>query len=377
MPRFAILDVAIGIMFVYFVLSLVVTSSGELIAGLFRRRSRMLWNGLMNLLGDEEFAGQFYAHPVIRALRRNEPDTHVWDPRLTRWSRAVRGKLRNTMPSYIPARSFTLALLDTVAAELPSKPKDSAEPSSRLDKRIDDLREALKTKSAGDANPTDKIEIPEELITNLGILFEEAGKDLDKFKSNIDAWFEDSMQRVSGWYKRWTQALVFAMALVVTVATNADTITIGNTLFRDPAVRSALLAQAETNAQAPKDPGRTSTDAKASPSAAVDGSAPAAKDSSGQSEKAPIETSLAKLEELALPLGWTVGEKWPGSPLSGKGRERWQAAIRTHTAGWLITVVALTLGAPFWFDTINRTISLRAAGKKDTEKEKGKEAKPS
>ena len=90
-----ILDVAIGVVFVYLLLSLIVTAANELIAAVFKMRGRVLWQGICNLLptgaGKENMARQVYQHPLIKGLSQS------------------------TRPSYIPSRTFALALLDVVS----------------------------------------------------------------------------------------------------------------------------------------------------------------------------------------------------------------------------------------------------------------------
>ena len=80
-----------------------------------------------------------------------------------------------------------------------------------------------------------------------------------------------------------------------------------------------------------------------------------------------------KLTELGLPIGW-VWDASPSQAKSGLAIPRDNAAvgdlILQHSLGWLITALAATLGAPFWFDMLNRVISIRSAGKAPEEKPK-------
>jgi hypothetical protein len=64
----------------------------------------------------------------------------------------------------------------------------------------------------------------------------------------------------------------------------------------------------------------------------------------------PANPGLTAAQLLQSQLGDLVG--WPGD---GK--------VAAHIPGWVLTIVAVSLGAPFWFDTLNRFMSLRAAGK--------------
>ena len=84
----SILDVVIGLAYVYLILSLIVSAANEMFTSVLRWRARTLKAGITELL-DAELAGRFYAHPLIAKLGAPRRD-----------------------PSYLPARTFSLALLD-------------------------------------------------------------------------------------------------------------------------------------------------------------------------------------------------------------------------------------------------------------------------
>src|SRR5215470_17706187 len=224
LPMFGlqILDIAIGLIFVYLLLALICTTASELLAGLFNRRSRNLYKGIRALL-EEEAVGRenpqdsgapkgkglvdlFYAHPLIKALHG--------------WGTFGAGKSK---PSYIPSRTFALALLDIIQ---PANPDG--------DRKIDDIRAAIK-------RLPDDWDIKRTLL----ILLDDAKADLEKLQKGVETWFNNAMDRASGWYKRRTQVIVFAIAVVMTTAVNADTIQIAKTLANDAALREALVAQAQ------------------------------------------------------------------------------------------------------------------------------------
>src|SRR5262249_35521674 len=161
--------------------------------------------GVQNLLTAEGTATKFYDHPLIKSLYRDK-----------------------RRPSYIPSRTFALALLDMVA--------ETKTTISTAEDRMKQLREAL----AGE-----QVSLPPPVVKTLTILLTEAGNDLDKFQKSVGQWFDDAMERVSGWYKRKTQAILLALAIILTIGVNADTIAIVGTLWRDPAVRTAMVAQAQ------------------------------------------------------------------------------------------------------------------------------------
>jgi len=305
-----ILDIAIGLIFVYLLLALICTTIGELLAGLLNRRSRNLLIGIRGLLEDEAvrlknpqaphdpkgkgLVDLFYMHPLIKALHGRQ----MWGE----------GK---TKPSYIPSRTFALALLDIIGPADPNK-----------DRNIDDIRAAIK------ALPDDS-----DIKRTLLILLDEAKSDVGKLQESIEAWFNNAMDRASGWYKRRTQEIVFVIAVVVTSAVNADTIQIAKTLANDAALREALVAQAQEFAKNPP---------QASQGAGAAGAA--------QFPAEVIKENTVTLQNLGLKLGWQD---------ESQARINWINKI----FGLLLTALAVSMGAPFWFDTLNRIIAVRATGK--------------
>jgi len=333
-----ILDVVIGLFFGYLVLSLAVTAANELAAAWFRRRAWMLRKGVQNLLGDEQLSAQLYAHPLIRSL-----------------SGSRRG------PSYIPARTFAMALLDLVA------------PRANGTRRVPSREDAKR--------PVDQ---------TMALLWEEAGGDADRFQQHVETWFTDSMDRVSGWYKRRTQVFLVAWAAVLTVGTNADTIVIAKALWRDTALREAVVASAErylAEEARPAAPAGAGAPAPAADGAPIPPLPPDQQaDVDFELASTRYDAAMADLAELQLPLGWEdpsappadegdvfgpslrlvrddATDDWPGPVWAPGGLARWMRAFDQHLLGWLLTVLAISLGAPFWFDTLNRVIAIRSAGR--------------
>src|SRR3954452_437402 len=95
----SILEVAIGVTFVYLLLSLTCTALNEAIASLLQKRGRNLFDGIKNLLNDPTFTGlaqQLYSHGLIGGISQ-----HASDP-----DKPTRP------PSYMSSENFSLALLD-------------------------------------------------------------------------------------------------------------------------------------------------------------------------------------------------------------------------------------------------------------------------
>jgi hypothetical protein len=144
------------------------------------------------------------------------------------------------------------------------------------------------------------------------------------------------MDRVSGWYKRRTQIALVVIAVVVALVANADALQVGRALWNDDAVRAAVVAQAQQAA----DKGTATPDVGKGASGAAD----------------TLSQQVADVKDLGLPLGWSTDPKDPRWFDSG-----WGAAGKVF--GLIATILALTLGAPFWFDLLGRVSRLRTTGK--------------
>jgi hypothetical protein len=306
------IDVAIGLGLIYLTLSLAVTAAQELIASLLKSRANALWKGVKNLLGDDALAEQLYDHPLVRSLRT-----------------------KHGRPSYIPSRTFAVAVLDGLTP--PGQRTDAAHLANRC------------------AEPHTRFD------HTLSVLWAEAGGNLDDLKTHIEVWFNQGMERVGGRYKRQAQWMAAALALAITLAANADTASITTALSRDPTLRASLVANAQTVLQsAPQSTTDITSDTTSTP-------IPPPRLAPEEIDIDVAEEHLAKrvadIKKLGLPLGWA--KEWQGD----EGHEpRVSAAISAHWFGWLLTAFAVSLGAPFWFDTLNRFMSIRSAGKAPEER---------
>ncbi len=155
---------------------------------------------------------------------------------------------------------------------------------------------------------------------------------LDGFMASMERSFDQVMDRVSGWYKRRVQWILLVIALAIVGAANVDSFDIGERLFRDDAVRSAVVARAAEQTSP------LTCEAEGEPATSID----------------EVAECVDEIESLGLPLGWSDAT----APDSANG---WAFKV----IGLLITAFALTLGAPFWFDTLGKLASLRGTGNRE------------
>jgi hypothetical protein len=226
------------------------------------------------------------------------------------------------------------------------------------------------------------------LKTALASFLDQAGEDLGQFKRSVSAWYNDVMDHASGWYKRNTQKILFGIAIVLCLLNNVDTVAIVGHLSTDPALRAATVAEAR-RFQADAD-----TDAAAASNAASNANANAiAAQTPIAAHRAPVSPSRKTPEELKealaktdLPLWWTKDE-WTGLwwQKDGKaatpgGEKRpapsgsWSTLLTlvspnywnllSKLLGLALSVMAVSMGAPFWFDVLNKIVNVRLVGKR-------------
>lgn len=283
----AALDVVLGLIFVYLVLSLICSALNETISSVFAWRADFLHEGISNLLNDPDITGlakELYDHSLIQSVTR------------TKRRRFFR-KEGTRYPSYLPKDMFSLALLDRIGA---------------MGKQAGELKTALEA-------------VPNEQVRNVLLAYyAEAEGDAKRFRAGVESWFDQGMERVSGWYRRRVQVVLWALALLLAVALNADSVRLASTLWSDDAVRQAVVAQAD----------------RAAASEGVDA----------------LADDVGNIDELEIPLGWALDE---GDP---RDVPRDAGDVLSKLVGLLITAVALTFGAPFWFDILRKVAGVRSAG---------------
>src|SRR4051794_35903230 len=97
-----LIEIALGLMFLFTLFSVLVSAANEVIVGFFKSRSASLWDGMLTLFNnDDNLRTAFFAHPLIKSL---EPPKSIngWGLNTT----------RRNIPSYIEPRTFAVVLLD-------------------------------------------------------------------------------------------------------------------------------------------------------------------------------------------------------------------------------------------------------------------------
>ncbi len=488
------LEVATGLIFIFLLLSSLVTALGEIIANALNSRAKCLWQGVAALLEDSAdpaktqapWTTKLYAHPIMRPLfplaaqgqestlgpKGKGPSylpansfaaalleiTGVTNPAVNDWQRKLQARLAVVSGgdgSAAAVRQVVEALgnematgldgarlkadLEAVAAHWPAGTDPGVGvrlsviadqiPAGGLSFVQGPLRELAKNSS-----PSELAEIirqiptaePESAVMRDGLLallpqlqadpaalataktfadgmagqqarralarldnrdlrgalltlFTQAQGDIQKFETNIQDWFDQSMDRVQGWYKRKNIWVNLVTAALLTILMNVDALVVLRHLCADPALRQSLLSQAqsdEANRPVPLSAPSEPAGAAPLPGAALNQAA------------GNFSSLRGQLLDLGLPIGWNTAVAPPAGPAAElrpadnlfseyRALPDWQGlfglqsgewvrlglTLRFHFFGWLITVIAASLGAPFWFDLLNKFMNVRAAGK--------------
>lgn len=255
-----VLEAVVGVASVYLILAVFCSAVNEWIARALDARAANLNKAISALFTDQtlaegtEFISAFYRHPVVRGFA----------PPGERFS-------------WLPSRAFSAALIDLTTSHVEGTVV------------FRDLETGIACLPVGPVRQS------------LLALIQDAEGNLEHAQANIEHWFDDAMDRASGWYRRRAQLWNLVLAALITVATNADTLHLLHRFWNEPALRAA-----------------------------------------------PPQT----LQQLGPVIGWTA-ESFRAGP--------WDWTSRV--IGWLLTTVAVSMGAPFWFDILNRAVNLRNAAR--------------
>lgn len=348
-----ILDVVIGVVFGFLAVSLAAGAVVEAFNSYLKTRSGTLLKAVKDLVNDPKFSGialQLYQHALVNPRGPGAPANVTADEKPSAdaagQDKANANAAKNA-PAYIDPAQFAEAFIDIL-----SRGKNAAADAQ-------EVAQALSTSPFLAKNPQMR-----ELVD--GIVRRAQG-DMNEVKAQLAHWFDSSMDRVSGVFKRWMQLWTFIAALIIAVLFNVDALRIAQLVWQQPALvdqlkipgAAQLLAAGEK-----KDTKPNSGDATA-PKLAAPGDATAPKPAVSGGTSDPW-AALTVLDDR-LPLGWPKGRLFQNA--DGTAWEIWPGIL-----GWLITAVASLFGAPFWFDLLQKAVRLKGAGPSPDEKKTGKAA---
>lgn len=207
-----ILDIGVGLLFTFLVISLVTSSVTEALASTLSWRANTLLQGVKDILNDQQFSGlalSIYNHGLANARSSGSATSEA---QLT------------AKPSYIDPKQFACALIDVVGL---SPGTNVPGLQARINAVVPDP----------------------QLNMALNGIIERTGGNLNRIRDDIAAWFDSGMNRVSGVYKRRTQFWSVSIGLVLAIILNVDAIKIAEALWNQPMVIKGLSPSPGQTAQ--------------------------------------------------------------------------------------------------------------------------------
>jgi hypothetical protein len=344
-------DVAIGLSYTFLAVSLLCSATREAIASLFQTRAKVLLDGVLTLLHEADTQPRLRGIlPSIRRLLRLDGgfglaklDAQSLAAQVMRHPLITGLAQRGRMPSYIPSAIFARALVATLV--------------ERYGKG--ESAEALLSRLGNDR-------LKRTLLAIMG----EGPDDLAALEGALRIWYDSVMDRISGWYKRRSQFVLFLIGVFYAAAMNIDALQLSQRLWNDAELRTQLVSKAE---------GATPP-------------APAAASASASAAAVTVAARQAAAQASAvqeLPIGWpssrfsgtngtsringasgtngtsgTNGASGTNGTSGSGGAGAFAAALAFALMGWIVTAFAASLGSPFWFDGIGWLLALRGTGAK-------------
>lgn len=296
-----LIEIAIGLVFVYLLLSIFAMAVMEMISTFLRMRGEMLKTTIGKMFFDKSRnpgkIDEFYKQPLILFLG---DDVSTWA-----WLDSLLSDKYKKLPSYIKSEDFYMTFLAFVNDQ---KFSDS----------LPEIGEKIEQSSFSD-----------ETRSHLRFLVQKSNGDITHFKQEIIHWFDECMERANTWYSRKVQYILLVLGLAVSVAVNGDTLRMIKMLNKDEQLRKELVQSASGYVQKNSPAGTYST--------------------------ITLHTKIGEeykrlLSESHNLLGWENTEEECKEPLE-KG------------VGFLLTAFAISLGSNFWFDMLKKLFNVRTLGK--------------
>ncbi len=364
------IDVVIGLVFIYLLYSLLASVIQEVIATNFSFRAKILEKAITRMLEDE--AGKSAFSDRLETWSRLVSPTKRWGKSLSKsfyehpLVKYLGEDKWNGQPAYISSKDFAKVLLDLLRGK-EIKPGDN-------------MRAYIEKSLYSEDDPEDPSQIgsTKEYLRSLWV---DAQGDIEEFKESLEDWFDTMMERASSWYKQYNQVFLLIVGLIISVLFNVDTIEIVQRLSKDPELRAQIVAQAdkfreehpelleeyellEQNVEA-------DTSLKAAEKKELKDKAwedyqklKARRDSLINKAQDLLDNEISGISQI-VGLGWSNSCEGKSNEELGEldckllpnGDNSWPERI----TGWLLTALAISLGAPFWFDLLNKLMRLRGA----------------
>jgi len=362
-----VLQTAIGLIFVFGITAAAVSAVTEIVSRFLGLRGEYLLRGVRTLVDtDNNFelswrsvmprwlggrpqppdpdgparVAEIMSHPLVASsAKQASPPPEAGNSSLT-------SAQRRRLPAYISGQTFARALLDILPPETGMNPA----PAGRAGAQGGQGGRGVPAQLAGISHWVDvkaSQQPPDELAKALRPLLLGA-RGVEDFEANVARWYNDHMDRVSGWYKRHVRWFSLAIGLILVLLFNVNTIRLADSLYSNQAVQASVVTVATQH---------TSCQGK-QPAACL----------------ADLQTKIGQFSSFGLPVGWgdlsacatrhcSLLDRHGLTNINGNGiADVW--AFLLVLLGWALTIGALTPGARFWFDLLSKLGSLRSTGPK-------------
>lgn len=382
------LSILISLVLIYAILSIFVSILIEWWNYVRKERGKMLKNAIFKLLSDpmnNEYGHLFYGHFMIGGLRSD-----------------------HRPPQYISSGMFAEVLIDIIAKQ--------ASHSQKITLDLNAGGSFKKYDASGTPPPTgvlDRFKAGLDMMDEspfkdvLKSFWDKSKGDYDVLKKMMSDWYDDYMDRVSGWYKSKLQRRLLVAGFVVAIGLNVDSLHLVKMLSLDENLRNTLVSTAENVADnyaalsdsAKKDANELKkiidisikdSSRKAAEYNKIDSTATSLKNKLRITDSVSIaymnraDSVIAMAASLGIPIGWSKNS----APLSWCGENKKQCSFTyksgsglwkytnnrnncptpwswvKYIVGIIITGVSLSFGAPFWFDILIKLVNIRRSGKK-------------
>lgn len=373
------IDVALGLIFIYLLYSLLASVVQELVARIFNSRARLLTKGLRRMLEEEDHSkdlgwfGKFTFFNWFYELGWSivyffEPFRH--SPFLKKFYTApsIRNLGENSAaarPAYISPQIFSQTIVHLLRSSCRAHLEEKAQKDPGTETESPFTFKLTDAQAIRTALTHNYLHLAPDVREHLLQLFEDSRHDVKAFRINMESWFNETMTRTSGWYRKQTQTWLLCIGIGIAALFNVDSIAIARILMKDKNVRTEMVQLASSRAPAytaitdtlirknmlHKDSAfyRTDTSLRVFVKdtsligvyAMLRNDAGDARNVLGISRACVIDSSSG---HRIMHCGYT-------HPFQQNG---WLIF-----AGWCITALAISLGAPFWFDLLGKVVKFR------------------
>lgn len=410
MTQSAIIEVIVGLVFIYILLSLLVSQINTIVANTLNIRSQQLRKRVEEIIFDDEMQKRILAHPVVQIV--HEPDDskqaatmHISEFKTTRVSKLPPRTFAQAMLNVLsdPFLSLYAAIssveneeeqerLEQIANQIKANVSDpqranaaltqlheaviALEPTNRRDRRsllrtLGPLQNSLRNIQSGNSgllmvlDGVSQVRNPAFQRAMETVL---AGvQNVKEAEYAIEEWFDNRLSQTKDMYGRTMQYFSLGFGLIIAVMLNVDSLYLAQTLWNDPALRQQVSSAAQT-----VDLGTAVADAQ--PILDEDGNA-ILNDTFDEQEVAQsvenAQNTLDQLLDLRLPIGWNYRtSEWASAAqftnynpqTDGRNlanflpweNDNWFSFLLVKIGGLSITAIAVAQGAPFWFDILRR-----------------------